>query len=243
MQNQPFYDEEQFADFEMLELRPLQELPVTKHLSDKLIKVASIKEEGAATIVAGVLTLAIFGAAGYGLWIYVLPQVFSLLGQLIGIVAGLAFVVLCMALWKPFKKWTELLSAKAYKAAIESNPMEELHIQLGKMRGEKERFKQAKIQMKVIESKAFHKMKHHEKEAEEFQVQVQTTAEKANKIQSQMKDMEFANKNQTDKYYSLQRELAKLLPKAERLRLRYDQSYDYIRRYGSRFHVVKQGEP
>lgn len=240
MQKQPFSSDEQFAEFEMLELRPLLDLPVTKHLSDKLIKVSTVKEEGAAAIVAGVLTLAAFGVAGYGLWIYVLPQVFSLLGQLIGIVAGLAFVVLCMALWKPFKKWTELLSAKAYKAAIESNPMAELHLQLATMRGEKARFKKAKAQMKAIESKAFHKMKHHEKEAEEFQVQVQTTAEKANKIQSQMKDLEIAKQNQSDKFYSLQRELAKLLPKAERLRLRYNQSSDYIRRYGSRFHVVKQ---
>ena len=217
------------------------ELPILKHFEKSEItfnpKNWRKGEKGIATVIG----LVILGTIAWGLYSFILPIVFTWVGQALGAIAAavlvIAFFILLPVIIKALKK----LARTFHKMLIKYDPFGELEEQKEKMTQNRMRFKEAKAKIKAIKSNMESESIKAEKEAKEFQDKVLVLQAKAETTKTKMQDMDArlgeAAKD-SDEYVDLQTNIMKTLSEAQRVSHMLNQSTGLVRKYGSRAHVI-----
>jgi hypothetical protein len=221
----------------------LSELPILKHFDESKGEIAISKEtlkKGEKTLF-WVLALGLLGGLGYLTWTYIIPPLFTMLGQAIAISATGVFLVFLVMMYPVIMKGLRFATKNIHKALIQSNPFNELEEQKQKMIKNREVFKNTKAKLKGLKNEMEIEAGKAEKEAKDFQEQVLSLQRQSERLKSAMDEMvkqNGAGAKDTDEYVALQSELAKKLSDSQRVSTQYEQSKTFIQKYGVRANVL-----
>jgi hypothetical protein len=217
------------------------ELPILKHFEKSEItfnpKNWRKGEKGIATVIG----LVILGTIAWGLYSFILPIVFTWVGQALGAIAAAVLVIAFFIMLPVIVKALKKLARTFHKMLIKYDPFGELEEQKEKMVQNRTRFKEAKAKIKAIKSNMESESIKAEKEAKDFQEKVLVLQAKAETTKTKMQDMDArlgeAAKD-SDEYVDLQTNIMKTLSEAQRVSHMLNQSTGLVRKYGSRAHVI-----
>lgn len=225
-----------------VETNKVLELPILKHFQQNEITLSPQKWRKGEKGIGWIIGLVLLGTIAWGLYQYVLPMVFTWVGQVLGAIAAavlvIAFFILLPVIIKALKK----LARSVHKALIKHDPFGELEEQKQKMVENRVRFKQAKAKIKAIKSNMESESLKAEKEAKEYEERVVVLQSKAESTKTKMNDMEqqlgAEKAKDSDEYVELQTGLMRTLSEAQRISQMLNQSTGLVRKYGSRAHVI-----
>jgi hypothetical protein len=217
------------------------ELPILKHFEKSEItfnpKNWRKGEKGIATVIG----LVILGTIAWGLYSFILPIVFTWVGQALGAIAAAVLVIAFFIMLPVIVKGLKKLARTFHKMLIKYDPFGELEEQKEKMVQNRTRFKEAKAKIKAIKSNMESESIKAEKEAKDYQEKVLVLQAKAETTKTKMQDMDArlgeAAKD-SDEYVDLQTNIMKTLSEAQRVSHMLNQSTGLVRKYGSRAHVI-----
>jgi len=217
------------------------ELPILKHFDKGEISLNPQNWRKGEKGIASVVGLVLVGTLAWGLYRYILPVVFTWVGQVLGAIAVtvlvIAFFILLPVILKGIKKMARAL----HKMLIKYDPFGELEEQKQKMIENRTKFKQAKAKIKSIKSSMESESLKAESEAKQYQETVVNMQVKAESLKNKMTLMEAskgAAAKETDEYVEQQTSLMKTLSEAQRVSHMLNQSTELVRKYGSRAHVI-----
>jgi hypothetical protein len=217
------------------------ELPILKHFEKSEItfnpKNWRKGEKGIATVIG----LVLLGTIAWGLYSFILPIVFTWVGQALGAIAAAVLVIAFFIMLPVIVKGLKKLARTFHKMLIKYDPFGELEEQKEKMTQNRMRFKEAKAKIKAIKSNMESESIKAEKEAKDYQEKVLVLQAKAETTKTKMQDMDArlgeAAKD-SDEYVDLQTNIMKTLSEAQRVSHMLNQSTGLVRKYGSRAHVI-----
>jgi hypothetical protein len=221
----------------------LSELPILKHFDESKGEIAISKDtlkKGEKTLF-WVLAAGLLGIGGYLTWTYIIPPLFTMLGQAIAISATGVFLVFLVMMYPVIMKGLRFLTKNIHKSLIQSNPFNELEEQKQKMIKNREVFKTTKAKLKGLKNEMEMEAGKSEKEAKDFQEQVLSLQRQSERLKTAMDEMvkqNGAGAKDTDEYVALQSELAKKLSDSQRISNQYEQSKIFIQKYGVRANVL-----
>jgi hypothetical protein len=228
------YDQEKTA---------LSELPILKHFDESKGEIAldsKTLKKGEKTLFYA-LAAAVLGVGGYLTWTYIIPPLFTMLGQAIALSATAVFLVFMVMMYPVIMKGLRFLTKNIHKALINSNPFNELDEQKQKMIKNRDVFKATKAKLKGLKTEMEIEGAKSEKEAKTFQEDILSLQRQAEKLKSAMDEMVKTNgiaAKDTDEYVGLQSELARKLSDSQRVSNQYDQSKNFTQKYGIRANVL-----
>lgn len=221
----------------------LLELPILKHFDESKGEIAlsgnTLKKGEKGLFWA--LALALMGVGGYLTWTYIIPPLFTMLGQVIALSATAVFLIFLVMMFPVIMKGLRFATKNIHKALIQSNPFNELEEQKDKMMKNRDVFKNTKAKLKGLKNEMEIEASKSEKEAKEFQEDVLSLQRQSEKLKSAMDEMVKTNgiaAKDTDEYVALQSELAKKLSDSQRISNQYEQSKSFIQKYGVRANVL-----
>jgi hypothetical protein len=221
----------------------LLELPILKHFDESKGEIAlnsNILKKGEKSIF-WLLALGLLGAGGYLIWTYIIPPLFTMLGQAIALSATAVFLIFLVMMFPVIMKGLRFATKNLHKALIQSNPFNELEEQKDKMIKNRDIFKNTKAKLKGLKNEMEIEASKSEKEAKQFQDDVLSLQRQSEKLKSAMDEMVKINgigAKDTDEYVALQSELAKKLSDSQRVSNQYEQSKSFIQKYGVRANVL-----
>ncbi|MET0636763.1 MAG: hypothetical protein ABWZ25_12105 [Chitinophagaceae bacterium] len=217
------------------------ELPILKHFEASEISLNPKNWRQGEKGIGVVVGLVIAGTVVWGLYSYILPIVFTWVGQVLGAIAAAVLVIAFFIMLPVFIKAVRKLARGLHKILIKNDPFGELEEQKQKMIQNRVQFKQAKAKIKAIKSSMEQEAIKAEKEAKEYQEKVlllQSRAEATkNKMQTLESQMGAAAKD-SDEYVEEQTGIMRTLSEAQRVGHLLNQSTGLVRKYGSRAHVI-----
>ena len=222
------------------ETQKVLELPILKHFEKGEISLNPQNYRKGEKGIAAVVGLVLLGTIAWGLYRFILPVVFTWVGQVLGAIASavlvIAFFILLPVIIKAIKK----LARSLHKLLIKYDPFGELEEQKQKMVENRTKFKQAKAKIKAIKSNMEGESLKSEKEAKQYQETVVNMQVKAESLKNQMVAIEAKNPaaKETDEYVEHQTNLMRTLSEAQRVSHMLNQSTELVRKYGSRAHVI-----
>ena len=221
----------------------LSELPILKHFDESKGEIALNKD----TLKKGekslfwILAAGLLGGLGYLTWTYIIPPLFTMLGQAIAISATGVFLVFLVMMYPVIMKGLRFATKNIHKALINSNPFNELEEQKDKMIKNREVFKATKAKLKGLKTEMEIEASKSEKEAKTFQDDILSLQRQSEKLKSAMDEMVKQNgigAKDTDEYVALQSELARKLSDSQRISNQYEQSKNFTQKYGVRANVL-----
>jgi hypothetical protein len=219
------------------------ELPILKHFDESkgeiALKTNSLKNGEKSLF--WVIALGLLGIGGYLVWTYIIPPLFTMLGQVIALSATAIFLIFLVIMFPVIMKFLRFSAKNLHKALIHSNPFNELEEQKQKMIKNREVFKNTKAKLKGLKNEMEMEAGKSEKEAKDFQEQVLSLQRQSEKLKSAMDQMVAQHgigAKDTDEYVALQSELAKKLSDSQRVSNQYEQSKAFIQKYGVRANVL-----
>jgi hypothetical protein len=221
----------------------LSELPILKHFDESKGEIAldsKTLKKGEKTLFYA-LAAAILGVGGYLTWTYIIPPLFTMLGQAIALSATAVFLVFMVMMYPVIMKGLRFLTKNIHKALINSNPFNELDEQKQKMIKNRDVFKATKAKLKGLKTEMEIEGAKSEKEAKTFQEDILSLQRQAEKLKSAMDEMvkqQGIAAKDTDEYVALQSELARKLSDSQRVSNQYDQSKNFTQKYGIRANVL-----
>ena len=223
------------------ETNKVLELPILKHFEKSQITFHPKNWRKGEKGIAWVVGLVLLGTIAWGLYQFVLPIVFTWIGQMLGAIAAtvlvIAFFIMLPVIIKALKK----LSRAMHKMLIRHDPFGELEEQKEKMIQNRVQFKEAKAKIKAIKNNMEAESVKAEKEAKDYQDKVVTLQTKAATTKQKMHEMEQKKgeaAKESDEYVDLQTNMMKTLSEAQRVSHMLNQSTGLVRKYGSRAHVI-----
>ncbi len=217
------------------------ELPILKHFSKEEITLNPNNWRKGEKPIASIAAIVIFGTIAWGLYSFVLPIVFTWIGQALGAIATavliIGFFIMLPVIIKGFKK----LARALHKMLIRTDPFGELEEQKQKMIQNRVAFKEAKAKIKAIKSNMESESVKSEKESKDYQEKVIDLQAKAETTKNKMMTMEQslgAAAKDSDEYVEQQTSLMRTLSEAQRVSQMLNQSTGLVRKYGSRAHVI-----
>jgi hypothetical protein len=224
-----------------IENQKVLDLPILKHFDQSEISLNPTNWRKGEKGIAGFAAVVLLGTLAWGLYTFILPVVFTWVGQTLGAIAVgvlvIAFFILLPVILKGLKRFARFL----HKMLIKYDPFSELEDQKHKMQENREQFKQAKAKIKAIKSNMEDESLKAEKEAKEYQDKVVTLQSKAETTKNKLIQLESqagAAAKDTDEYVELQTGLMKTLSEGQRISHMLNQSTGLVRKYGSRAHVI-----
>ena len=199
----------------------LLELPILKHFDESKGEIAlssNTLKKGEKSIF-WILALGLLGVGGYLTWTYIIPPLFTMLGQAIALSATGVFLIFLVMMFPVIMKGLRFMTKNLHKALIQSNPFNELEEQKQKMVKNREVFKNTKAKLKGLKNEMEIEATKSEKEAKSFQEDVLSLQRQSEKLKSAMDEMVRLNgaaAKDTDEYVALQSELARKLPSLEK---------------------------
>ena len=118
------------------------DLPILKHFDDEKGEISlnpnkwRSGEKGLNTA----LKIALFAALGYGAWVYILPPLFTALGQVIALAGVAVFLIFFVLMLPVIFKGLRRLTRGIHKSLIKHDPFGELEDQKQKMLRESQGF-------------------------------------------------------------------------------------------------------
>ena len=221
----------------------LSELPILKHFDESKGEIALNSEtlkKGEKTLFYA-LVAAVLGVGGYLTWTYIIPPLFTMLGQAIAISATGVFLVFLVMMYPVIMKGLRFMTKNIHKALIKSDPFNELDEQKQKMIKNRDVFKATKAKLKGLKTEMEIEANKSEKEATTFQEDILSLQRQAEKLKSAMDEMVKINgiaAKDTDEYVALQSELARKLSDSQRVSNQYEQSKNFTQKYGVRANVL-----
>ena len=221
----------------------LLELPILKHFDESKGEIAlnaNTLKKGEKTLFWA-LTMGLLGVGGYLVWTYIIPPLFTMLGQVIALSATAFFLIFLVILFPVIVKGMRFGAKNIHKALIQSNPFNELEEQKEKMIKNRDVFKNTKARLKGLKNEMEIEAAKSEKEAKQFQEDVLSLQRQSEKLKSAMDEMVKINgisAKDTDEYVALQSELARKLSDSQRISNQYEQSKSFIQKYGVRANVL-----
>lgn len=221
----------------------LLELPILKHFDESKGEIAlkaNMLKKGQKGIF-WLLALGLFGVGGYLVWTYIIPPLFTMLGQVIALSATAVFLIFLVMMFPVIMKALRFATKNIHRALIKNNPFNELEEQKQKMIKNREVFKNTKTKLKGLKNEMEIESFKAEKEAKQFQEDVlslQRQAEKLKTTMDQMVQAQGIGAKDTDEYVALQSELARKLSDSQRVSNQYEQSKSFIQKYGVRANVL-----
>jgi hypothetical protein len=221
----------------------LLELPILKHFDESKGEIAlntKTLKKGEKSLF-WVLALGLLGIGGYLTWTYIIPPLFTMLGQVIALSATAIFLVFLVILFPVIMKGLRFAAKNMHKALIQSNPFNELDEQKQKMVKNREIFKNTKAKLKGLKNEMEIEANKSEKEAAAFQEDLLSLQRQCEKLKTAMDEMVRQNgvgAKDTDEYVALQSELARKLSDSQRISNQYEQSKAFIQKYGVRANVL-----
>jgi hypothetical protein len=219
------------------------DLPILKHFNDENGEISLNPQNwrNGEKGLNALLKILMFGGLGYAAWVYILPPLFTALGQVIAL-AGVAvflvfFVMMLPVIFKGLRKATRAI----HKSLIRHDPFGELEEQKIKMIKNRAIFKDSKAKIKALKNKMEAESLNAEKESADFQNQVISLQKQAQKIKDEMERIVGEKGNEgkdTDEYVELHSALAKKLSESQRITHQLAQSKNFVQKYGSRAHVM-----
>ncbi|MDF2193575.1 hypothetical protein [Paraflavitalea sp. CAU 1676] len=224
------------------ETNKVLELPILKHFEKNQITLNPKNWRKGEKGIAWIVGLVLLGTMAWGLYQYILPIVFTWIGQALGAISAavlvIAFFIMLPVLVKALKK----ISRSMHKALIRHDPFGELEEQKEKMVQNRVQFKEAKAKIKAIKSNMESESIKAEKEAKDYQDKVVNLQSRATTTKQKMQELEKrkgeAAAKETDEYVELQTNMMKTLSEAQRVSHMLNQSTGLVRKYGSRAHVI-----
>ena len=219
------------------------DLPILKHFDDEKGEISLNPsnwrngEKGLNTF----LKIALFAGLGYAAWVYVLPPLFTALGQVIALAGVAVFLIFFILMLPVIFKGLRRVTRAIHKSLIKYDPFGELHDQKLKMLRNRKIFKDSKAKIKALKNNMEAESFKAEKEAKEFQSQVVALQKQAQKIKEDMERIVSEKGNagkDTDEYVELHSTLAKKLSESQRVSHQLEQSKSFIQKYGSRANVM-----
>ncbi len=221
----------------------LLNLPILKHFDDEKGEISlnpSNWRNGEKGLNA-FLKIALFAGLGYAAWIYILPPLFTALGQVIALAGVAIFLVFFVMMLPIIFKFLRRVTRGIHKSLIKHDPFGELQEQKQKMLKNRRVFKDAKAKIKALKNNMEGEAFKAEKEAKDFQTQVVSLQKQAQKLKSGMEQIISEKGNagkDTDEYVALHSSLAKKLSQSQRITHQLEQSKSFIKKYGSRASVM-----
>jgi Na+-transporting methylmalonyl-CoA/oxaloacetate decarboxylase gamma subunit len=221
----------------------LLELPILKHFDESKGEIAlktDVLKKGEKSLFWA-LAIGLLGIGGYLTWTYIIPPLFTMLGQAIALSATGVFLVFLVLMFPVIMKGLRFATKNLHKALIQSNPFNELEEQKQKMIKNREVFKNTKAKLKGLKNEMEIEAGKSEKEAKDYQEEVLSLQRQAEKLKSAMDEMVKINgiaAKDTDEYVTLQSELARKLSDSQRISTQYEQSKSFIQKYGVRANVL-----
>ena len=223
------------------ETQKVLELPILKHFQKNEITLNPQNWRKGEKGIGIVVGLVLLGTIAWGLYTYVLPIVFTWVGQVLGAIAAavlvIGFFILLPVVVKSLKRFSRFL----HKMLIKYDPFSELEEQKQKMLENRQQFKEAKAKIKSIKSTMESESIKSEKEAKDYQDKVLVLQSKAETTKNKMHELEARHgeaAKETDEYVELQTGLMRTLSEAQRVSHMLNQSTSLVRKYGSRAHVI-----
>jgi len=217
------------------------ELPILKHFDANQITLNPKNWRKGERGIGLVVGLVLLGTIAWGLYRYVLPIVFTWVGQVLGAIAAAVLVIAFFIMLPVIIKGLKKLSRVLHKILIKNDPFGELEEQKEKMIQNRARFKQGKAKIKAIKTNMEAESAGAEKEAKEYQEKVLSLQAKAEATKNKMSDIEQRMGNaakDSDEYVEMQTNLMRTLSEAQRVSHMLNQSTGLVRKYGSRAHVI-----
>lgn len=225
----------------------LLELPIMKNhygntQIDTIAKKVETFSKGDKNL-AWFIKLILIGGIGYLTWVYVLPQVFIMLGQWVSLAITAAFILLMIRLAPAFNKWTKVFAKNMLKKAIKQDPFGELARErvklvncLATVRASKGNINQLRQEMEA-------EAKRCEIEATEGQSALVRLSNRINKLKDKLTAM-IAEKGEAvkneDEYVLDKTDYENHLNESARVQRAIEKSKHYVQKYGSRGNIMKQ---
>src|SRR5688500_8873969 len=132
----------------------LLELPILKHFDESKGEIAlnASKLKKGQKGLFWFLALGLLGVGGYLIWTYIIPPLFTMLGQAIALSATGVFLVFLVMMAPVIMKALRFATKNIHKALIQSNPFNELEEQKQKMIKNREVFKNTKAKLKGLKN-------------------------------------------------------------------------------------------
>jgi len=223
------------------ETNKVLELPILRHFESNQITLNPKNWRKGEKGIGLVVGLALLGTAAWGLYKYILPTVFTWVGQVLGALAAAVLVIAFFIMLPVFIKGLKRLARVLHKALIKHDPFAELEDQKQKMVENRLQFKQAKAKIKAIKSNMEEESIKAEKESKDYQEKVLTLQTRAEATKQKMQVIEQKmgeGAKDSDEYVELQTGFMKTLSEAQRVGHMLNQSTGLVRKYGSRAHVI-----
>ncbi len=218
------------------------ELPILKHFEKNEITFNPQNWRKGEKGLGAVVGVVLIGTIAWGLYAYILPIVFTWVGNVLGAIAVAVLVIGFFILLPVFIKGMKRLARSLHKMLIKYDPFGELEDQKQKMINNRAEFKQAKAKIKAIKATMEAESMKAEKESKDYQEKVLTLQSRAETTKNKMQELErklgeTAAKD-SDEYVELQTNIMKTLSEAQRVSHLLNQSTGLVRKYGSRAHVI-----
>jgi hypothetical protein len=217
------------------------ELPILKHFEHSEITLNPKNWRRGEKGIALVVGLVLLGTVAWGLYRFILPIVFTWVGQVLGAIAAAVLVIGFFILLPAIVKGLKRLSRFLQKLLIKYDPFGELEEQKEKMVQNRIQFKEAKAKIKAIKTNMESESIKAEKESKDYQDKVLSLQGKAESTKGKMTELEQRLGNaakDSDEYVELQTGIMKTLSEAQRVGQLMNQSTGLVRKYGSRAHVI-----
>lgn len=223
------------------ETNKVLELPILKHFEQSEISLNPQNWRKGERGIAAIVGLVLLGTIAWGLYVYVLPIVFTWVGQTLGAISVAVLVIAFFILLPVLIKAMKRLARALHKMLIKYDPFSELEEQKEKMVQNRLQFKEAKAKIKSIKSNMESEAMKAEKESKDYQEKVLQLQQKAETTKTKMQTLEQtkgAAAKDTDEYIDLQTGMMRTLSEAQRVSHLLNQSTGLVRKYGSRAHVI-----
>lgn len=217
------------------------ELPILKHFEKSQITFNPKNWRKGEKGIAWVVGLVLLGTIAWGLYQFILPIVFTWIGQVLGAIAAAVLVIAFFIMLPVIIKGMKKLARSMHKMLIRYDPFGELEEQKDKMIQNRIQFKEAKAKIKAIKSNMESESIKAEKEAKDYQDKVLVLQSRAEATKNKMRDIEQKKgeaAKDSDEYVELQTNIMKTLSEAQRVSHMLNQSTGLVRKYGSRAHVI-----
>lgn len=223
------------------ESQKVLELPILKHFEKADITMNPNNWRNGEKGIATIIGVALLGVAGWGIFTYILPVVFTMIGQVLGAIASAVLVIAFFIFLPVIIKGLKKLARAFHKMLIKYDPFGELEEQKQKMIQNRTHFKEAKAKIRAIKTNMAQESAKAEKESGEYQERVLLLQERAEKMKDKLGQFEKIHgqaAQETDEYVEVQTELMKTLSEGQRLSHMLNQSTGLVRKYGTRAHVI-----
>jgi hypothetical protein len=217
------------------------ELPILKHFEKSEISLNPKNWRKGEKGIAAFIGLGLLAVAGWGTFTYVLPIVFTMIGQVLGAILSAVLVIGFFIFLPVIVKGLRKLARAFHKLLIKYDPFGELEEQKQKMVQNRQHFKAAKAKIRSIKSTMESESAKSQKESQEYQEKVILLQERAAKTKDKMTQLDQTQGDaakETDEYVELQTALMKTLSDAQRTSHLLNQSSGLVRKYGTRAHVI-----